>query len=66
MEDAILGVITGKQLPDKNQLVDLIDEFDKAFESTKCSKNNIVGILKSYLLDFEYIEIGKALMGRCK
>lgn len=55
-----LGVITGKQIPDKEKVNKLFDDLNKAFER-ETTKEQIVGILKSYLPNFEHIETGKSL-----
>lgn len=55
-----LGVITGKEIPDKLRVEKLFSDLDKAFESEAC-KEEIVKILKVYLPNFEHIETGKSL-----
>lgn len=56
-----LGVIKGKLVPDRNKVLDLIDELDKAFDSGRCSKEGIAGIISAYLPEFNHIETGKGL-----
>lgn len=55
-----LGVITGKQIPDKVQIEKLFIDLNKAFAS-ETSKEEIVKILREYLPNFEHIETGKSL-----
>ena len=56
-----LGVITGKEIPDKAKVDDLCSRLSGAFEAEKTSKEEIVSILKDYLPNFEHIETGKSL-----
>jgi len=55
-----LGVITGKQIPDKARIKKLFKALDAAFES-ETTKEEIVRIMKEYLPNFEHIETGKSL-----
>lgn len=59
-----IGVITGKPVPDKNKVVELIATLDDAFESEKCTKADIVHIIGQYLPNFSHIETGKSLDNR--
>lgn len=56
-----LGVITGKQIPDKAGVEKLIKELDEAFGRDELSKDEVVEIMKRYLPNFEHIEKGKSL-----
>lgn len=56
-----LGVITGKQIPDKAGIEKLIRELDEAFGREELSKDEVVEIMKRYLPNFEHIEKGKSL-----
>lgn len=56
-----LGVITDKNIPDRDKLHKLLDEFENAFSKIDTTKDNVVGIIKSYLPYFEHIEKGKSL-----
>ena len=56
-----LGVITGKEIPDKAKVDDLCSRLSSAFEAEKTTKEEIVSILKDYLPNFEHIETGKSL-----
>lgn len=58
---ASLGVITGKQIPDKSKIEELFEKLTAAFASDKTTKEEIVGIMKSYLPNFDHIETGKSL-----
>ena len=55
-----LGVITGKQIPNKDRIEKLFDDLNKAFESDT-NKEAIVKIMAEYLPNFEHIETGKSL-----
>lgn len=55
-----LGVVTGKDIPDKEKIKALFTKLNKAFEN-ETSKEEIVAIMKEYLLNFEHIETGKSL-----
>lgn len=55
-----LGIVTGKEIPDKEKVEKLFRELNVAFNS-KTSKEEIVAIMKEYLPNFEHIETGKFL-----
>lgn len=55
-----LGVVTGKEIPDKKKIEALFNKLNKAFEN-ETSKDEIVAIMKEYLPNFEHIETGKSL-----
>jgi Predicted nucleoside-diphosphate sugar epimerases len=55
-----LGIVTGKEIPDKEKVEKLFKELNVAFNS-KTSKEEIVAIMKEYLPNFEHIETGKFL-----
>lgn len=55
-----LGVITGKQIPDKARVEKLFEDLNAAF-SSETSKEEIISIMKEYLPNFEHIETGKSL-----
>lgn len=55
-----LGVITGKQIPDKERIEKLFDDLKAAFES-ESTKEEVVRIMKEYLPNFGHIETGKTL-----
>lgn len=59
-----LGVITGKQIPDKTKIDFLFDRLNKAFDKDSATKEEIVEILHDYLPNFEHIETGKSLDSR--
>lgn len=56
-----LGVITGKQIPDKVRVEGLFRELTAAFARDESTKEEIVGIMKAYLPNFAHIETGKSL-----
>ena len=61
---ASLGVITGKPLPNRDKLHDLLKKLTVEFEKESASKEVIVDLLKDYLPNFEHIETGKSLDGK--
>lgn len=56
-----LGVITGKEIPDKEKVEKLFKELNAAFNKEETTKEEVVAIMKSYLPNFEHIETGKSL-----
>ncbi len=56
-----LGVITGKQIPNREKVEKLFSDLNAAFDREETSKEEIVGIMKEYLPNFEHIETGKSL-----
>lgn len=56
-----LGVVTDKEIPDKDKVEVLFEELTKAFEKEESSKEEIIAIMKGYLPNFEHIETGKSL-----
>lgn len=59
-----LGVITGKPIPSRIDVVDLIHSLEDTFESENCTKADIVKLIGAYLPNFEHIETGKSLDGK--
>lgn len=55
-----LGIVTNKEMPDKEKVENLFKKLNGAFES-ETSKEDIVAIMKEYLPNFEHIETGKSL-----
>lgn len=56
-----LGVITGKEKPDKKRVETLLGQLEDIFERENFSKEELVSMLQYYLPDFEHIETGKSL-----
>ena len=56
-----LGVVTDKEIPDKDKVEVLFGELTKAFETEETTKEEIIAIMKGYLPNFEHIETGKSL-----
>ncbi len=56
-----LGVITGKQIPDKKRVEVLFKKLNAVFEKDETTKEEVVSIMKEYLPNFEHIETGKSL-----
>lgn len=63
-QEVHVGVITEKSIPHRSAIEGLIVKLDDAFESDKCSKVDIVNIIRQYLPNFEHIETGKSLDGK--
>lgn len=56
-----LGVITGRAIPDKGRVVGLLQELEAAFQKKGVAKEDVVGILRGYLPNFNHLETGKSL-----
>lgn len=56
-----LGIVTGKEIPDKTKVLDLFNKLNVEFAKEEVTKNEIVLIMKEYLPNFEHIETGKSL-----
>ncbi len=56
-----LGVITGKEIPDKVKVARLFEDLNAAFAKEETTKEEVVTIMKAYLPNFEHIETGKSL-----
>ncbi len=56
-----LGVITGKNIPDRERIEQLFNALNAAFGKPDTTKEEIVNIMKGYLPNFEHIETGKSL-----
>lgn len=55
-----LGIVTDKEIPNRNRVEDLFKKLHNALES-EISKEEIISILKEYLPNFQHIETGKSL-----
>ena len=56
-----LGVITGKEIPNKEKVEKLFVELNAAFSKPATTKEEVISIMKAYLPNFEHIETGKSL-----
>ncbi len=56
-----LGVITGKEIPNKQSIAVLFTELITAFNKPETTKEEVISIMKAYLPNFEHIETGKSL-----
>lgn len=56
-----LGIVTGKDVPFKEDIDELFIKLETAFENLDVKKEDIVKIMKEYLPNFEHIETGKSL-----
>ena len=56
-----LGVITGKEIPDKDRVAELFVELNAVFEKPETTKEEVITIMQRYLPNFEHIETGKSL-----
>lgn len=58
---ASLGVITGKERPDRERLERLFRELTQAFDNSETTKDEIVHIMQDYLPNFDHVETGRSL-----
>lgn len=56
-----LGVIENQEIPDKNGVLTILNEFKEMFRNESVSKAAIVSLLSRHLSDFKHIETGKSL-----
>ena len=56
-----LGVITGKEIPDKMRVATLFCKLNAVFDSHEATKEEVLTVMKDYLPNFEHIETGKCL-----
>lgn len=56
-----LGVITEKEIPEKENIDFLFVKLDQIFEKEGTRKEDVVCVLREYLPNFEHIETGKSL-----
>lgn len=56
-----LGVVTGKDIPDREKINVLFENLNAAFEKEMTTKEEIVSIIQKYLVNFNHIETGKSL-----
>lgn len=56
-----LGIVTGKEIPDKHKVEVLFDELTSVFEKEETTKEEVIAIMKAYLPNFEHIETGRSL-----
>lgn len=56
-----LGVITGKEKPDREKVQGLIVQLEEALNSKDASKEDVISIIEEYLPEFKHIETGKSL-----
>lgn len=59
-----LGVITGKEICDKEKLNSFLDNLEMAFEKSDVDKQMIVTLMEEYLPNFRHIETGRSLDGK--
>lgn len=56
-----LGVITGKELPDKDKMQRFLEALNKVFDGEETTKEEVILLIKEYLPNFDHIETGKSL-----
>ncbi len=56
-----LGVVTGKEIPNRDRIEKLFRELYMAFDKEEPVKEEIVQIIQAYLPNFEHIETGRSL-----
>lgn len=59
-----LGVIIGKEVPDRERLERLFLELAQAFGNPETTKQEIVCMMQNYLPSFKHIETGRSLDGK--
>lgn len=55
-----LGVIVGKEMPDRHKVEVLFADFNEVF-SRETTKEEVIAVMQDYLPNFEHIETGKSL-----
>ena len=58
---AALGVIEGKEIPDREKVVKFTDGLENMFEKEETKKEDVVKYISDYLPSFKHIETGKGL-----
>jgi len=56
-----LGIVTKKEVPEKEKIKILFEELNRAFNREEITKDEVVSIMKAYLPNFEHVETGKSL-----
>lgn len=56
-----LGIVTNKQIPDKEKVWALLEELKVLFEKDETTKSEVITVMKAYLPNFEHIETKKNL-----
>ena len=56
-----LGVIIDKKIPKKDRVNKLFYDLNSSFNKQDICKDEIIGIMREYLPNFEHIETGKSL-----
>lgn len=56
-----LGVITGKEIPDRGRVEKLFRDLNAVFRRQETEKEEVVAVLKAYLPNFAHRETGKSL-----
>lgn len=59
-----LGVVTGKIIPNKKHVAELLIKLDNVFKKEEITKEEVIDIMEKYLPNFEHIETGKSLDGK--
>lgn len=55
-----LGVIVGKEIPDKSKIEKLFNDLNEIF-NRETTKEEVISVMQAYLSNFEHIETGKNL-----
>lgn len=56
-----LGVIENTDIPDKDSINTMLQDFYEVFENDSTNKASVVSLISKYLSDFSHIETGKSL-----
>lgn len=56
-----LGVVTNKEIPDKEKVASLFEKLNGVFDKADSAKEDVIAVMKEYLPNFKHIETGKSL-----
>ena len=56
-----LGIVNNDDIPIKEDIQKLLNEFEELFGNSNIKKSNIIELLNKYIPDFSHIETGKSL-----
>lgn len=56
-----LGVITGKEMPDKEKVAALFQKLYAVFHKRETTKEEVIAVMQAYLPNFKHMETGKSL-----
>lgn len=56
-----LGVITGKEIPNKEEVAALFQKLYAVFHKSEATKEEVIAVMQAYLPNFKHMETGKSL-----